>query len=323
MYDRVKVTSSTTGTGALTLDSGASVGFRAFYAVSPSAPIVVPYLITGGSSWELGYGTYDGNDPGTLTRDTVIASSNSNALVSLAAGTKEVSIAPHTTTAMAPGARHNWNASTTPTVSDDNTLGYAPGSMWRDARRWWVCTSADAGDAVWEALDSPWINRAASARAELRLSDVDADPWPRAEFSYSMFLPPGVMAYGRRFGRLYGPSRQTTGAASTPMEVGTATDGAGVFRGTLLAVIVSGGNKNKARAWSVEIVWRNTSGTAALIGSPTPTAIAGDSELSAATAVISVDSEYLVLTVTGVADEDVAWSLIGHTNEAYEAGGSF
>lgn len=318
MYDRVKVTSSTTGTGTVTLDSGASVGFRSFYSVSPAAAIVVPYLITGGSAWELGYGTYDGIDPGTLTRDVVIASSNSNALVSFGAGTKEVSIAPHTTTALSPGARHNWLGAAEPTATDDSTLGYAEGSMWRFGSRWWFCSSPAATSAVWIEMSTNWRYVPASGtRAEIDADDVDVDPSPRSEFCVSMFSAPGSSAYNRRHARLKGPGRQTTGAASDTIEVSTPSGGAGVFRGTLLAVIVSGANQNKARGWDLSIVWRNTGGTAVLIGTPSPTAIDGDTELSAATAVISASGSDLIITVTGVTSETIDWSLMGNMNEAF------
>lgn len=318
MYDRVKVTSSTTGTGTLTLDSGAAVGFRSFYAVSPSTSIVVPYLITGGSAWELGFGTYNGANPGTLTRDEVIASSNSNAAVNFSAGTKEVSIAPHTTTALAPGARHNWLGLAEPTATDDSSLGYAEGSMWRFGSRWWYCSSPAAAAAVWIEMSTNWRYVPASGtRAEIDADDAETDPSPRSEFCVSMFSPPGSSTYNRRHAQLKGPGRQTTGTTPDTMEVSTPSGAAGVFRGTLLAVIVSGSNQNKARAWDLSIVWRNAGGTATLIGSPSPTAINGDSELSAATAVISASGADIVITITGVTGETVDWSLMGQMNEAF------
>lgn len=83
--DRIKETTTTTGTGAVTLD-GAVSGFRAFsgnYADNES----LPYEIQGGSEWEIGIGH---TSSGTLVRDTVIASSNSNSLVSFSSGTKFV-----------------------------------------------------------------------------------------------------------------------------------------------------------------------------------------------------------------------------------------
>ncbi len=92
--DRIKETSTTTGTGALTL-AGAVTGFRAFSAVctSPSDTCYYALQAVDGNGaptgdWETGLGTYSASN--TLTRTTVISSSNSNSVVSLSSGTKQV-----------------------------------------------------------------------------------------------------------------------------------------------------------------------------------------------------------------------------------------
>lgn len=91
--DRVKETSTTTGTGALTL-GGAMTGYRAFSSVCATNDTVWYALqAVDGSGvptgdWEVGLGTYSGTN--TLTRTTVYSSSNSNNAVNLAAGTKQV-----------------------------------------------------------------------------------------------------------------------------------------------------------------------------------------------------------------------------------------
>lgn len=86
--DRVKDTSTTTGTGAVTLDNSAPTGFQTFATAFGSGSRVVQYCIVGGSEWEVGKGTFNGTTG--LTRDSVRSSSNSNALVNFSAGTKEV-----------------------------------------------------------------------------------------------------------------------------------------------------------------------------------------------------------------------------------------
>jgi hypothetical protein len=83
--DRVKESSTTTGTGTLTLD-GAATGFQTFSGAFGNS-VSVYYVIAGGSQWEVGIGT---TGAGTLSRDTVLQSSNADALVDLAAGTKDV-----------------------------------------------------------------------------------------------------------------------------------------------------------------------------------------------------------------------------------------
>lgn len=87
--DRVKESTTTTGTGTLTLD-GAGTGYQTFSA-GIGANNTTYYAIASGSSseWEVGVGTV-GAGGTTLSRDSVIASSNSNNLVSFSAGTKDV-----------------------------------------------------------------------------------------------------------------------------------------------------------------------------------------------------------------------------------------
>ncbi len=89
--DRVRETSTTTGTGALTL-AGAVTGFRAFSAVCSTNDTLF-YVISHQTQneWECGLGTYSGTN--TLTRTTVHSSSNSGSAVNLSAGTKDVFIA--------------------------------------------------------------------------------------------------------------------------------------------------------------------------------------------------------------------------------------
>ena len=83
--DRVKETTATTGTGTLTLD-GAATGFQSFTTAFGNG-VSVYYVIAGGSQWEVGIGT---TGAGTLSRDTVLQSTNADALVNFAAGTKDV-----------------------------------------------------------------------------------------------------------------------------------------------------------------------------------------------------------------------------------------
>ena len=82
--DRVRETTTTTGTGTLSLD-GAVVGFQAFTAVGNNNTTY--YTIQGTTEWEVGIGTYLAN---TLSRDTVLSSSNGGSKLLLTAGTKDV-----------------------------------------------------------------------------------------------------------------------------------------------------------------------------------------------------------------------------------------
>jgi len=87
--DRVQETTTTTGTGAVSL-GGAVTNFVAFSSVMANADTTY-YAIISATDWEVGLATYatSGN---TLTRTTVYASSNAGAAVNFAAGTKYVYI---------------------------------------------------------------------------------------------------------------------------------------------------------------------------------------------------------------------------------------
>ncbi len=88
--DRVKETSTTTGTGTLNL-SGAVSGFQTFVAgVGDGNTTYYAIVNRDESEWETGVGTVTDASTDTLARTTVIASSNSDSAVDFSAGTKDV-----------------------------------------------------------------------------------------------------------------------------------------------------------------------------------------------------------------------------------------
>lgn len=93
LFDRVRETTTSTGTGAITL-AGAVAGLRSFSSVYVDGDSGIPYTIAAQTpgEWEVGYGTYSA---GTLSRDRIVASSNAGALVSFSAGTKDVFVSPN------------------------------------------------------------------------------------------------------------------------------------------------------------------------------------------------------------------------------------
>ena len=85
--DRVKETSTTTGTGTFTL-AGAVTGFETFSsAIGNTNTTYYAIVHTSNSEFEVGLGTVSA---GALARTTVISSSNSDSAVDFAAGTKDV-----------------------------------------------------------------------------------------------------------------------------------------------------------------------------------------------------------------------------------------
>jgi hypothetical protein len=83
--DRVKETSSSSGTGAI-VTQGPVQGYQSFAAAFGPASQPVAYCITEqvGGKWEVGYGTFNGSIG--LTRAAVLSSSNAGALVNFAPG---------------------------------------------------------------------------------------------------------------------------------------------------------------------------------------------------------------------------------------------
>jgi len=88
LKDRVRETTTATGTGVVTL-AGAVLGYQAFSVIGDGNTTY--YCIAGQltSQWEVGIGTYNltGN---TLTRNTILASSNNDLVVNFSSGIKDI-----------------------------------------------------------------------------------------------------------------------------------------------------------------------------------------------------------------------------------------
>lgn len=119
--DRVKVSSTTTGTGSLTLGS-AEDGFQAFSTIADGNTTY--YCIKDGSgnnAWEVGIGTISASG-GTLARTTILSSSNSNNVITLGSGS-------HTVFTTYPASKSSFNdqgVTPTFTVSGDTVAAGDP-----------------------------------------------------------------------------------------------------------------------------------------------------------------------------------------------------
>jgi hypothetical protein len=88
LADRVRETTTTTGTGSITL-AGAVGGYQSFSVVGNGNTTYYCIASQSASEWEVGVGTYTSS--GTiLARTTVLSSSNAGAAVNFSAGTKDV-----------------------------------------------------------------------------------------------------------------------------------------------------------------------------------------------------------------------------------------
>ena len=86
--DRVREITSTTGTGTITL-TAAVVGFQSFSVIGDGNTTYYTIVDAATGAFEVGIGTYTASGT-TLSRDTVLESSNANALVNFSSGTKDV-----------------------------------------------------------------------------------------------------------------------------------------------------------------------------------------------------------------------------------------
>ena len=90
LNDRVKETTSTNGTGTIDL-AGAETGFETFVAgVGNTNTTYYCIVHQAADEFEIGLGTVSDSTPDTLSRTTIISSSNSDSAVNFSAGTKDV-----------------------------------------------------------------------------------------------------------------------------------------------------------------------------------------------------------------------------------------
>jgi hypothetical protein len=121
LKDRVKETTTTTGTGTITL-AGASSGFQSFSTIGNANTTY--YTIAGGTEWEVGLGTYTSSG-NTLSRDTVLESSNGGSLVNFSAGTKDVFVTYPAEKSIYQNASSIANITS---LDVTTALGYTPGT---------------------------------------------------------------------------------------------------------------------------------------------------------------------------------------------------
>ena len=86
--DRVRETTTTTGTGTITL-GGAATGFQSFSVIGDANTTFYTIQLSNTNEWEVGVGTYTSSGT-TLSRDTILESSNGGSAVNFSAGTKDV-----------------------------------------------------------------------------------------------------------------------------------------------------------------------------------------------------------------------------------------
>ena len=121
--DRVKETSTTTGTGTFSL-AGATTGFETFVSgVGTGNTTYYSIVLDGTNEFEVGVGTVTDASPDTLSRDTVISSSNSDNKVDFSSGSKTVFCTLPASRAMSPSMTATGYVVThATTLDEDQTL---------------------------------------------------------------------------------------------------------------------------------------------------------------------------------------------------------
>lgn len=179
--DRVMETSTTTGTGNFSL-AGAVAGFRDFDSVMANGDTCY-YLIEAVDAngvptgdWETGLGTF--NDTDTLVRTTVSRSSNSNAAVSFAAGTKRVTLAA--TTQYLEAVSTSFVGCRVKRTSDQTAANYTTQTAIP-----FEAAVIDT-DGAWSAgtpgkivVPAAWNGKYANAQASVEINNITADVFAR------------------------------------------------------------------------------------------------------------------------------------------------
>lgn len=121
--DRVKETTTTTGTGTVDL-GGAETGYESFVSgVGTGNKTYYAIELNSAGEFEVGIGTVTDATPDTLSRDTIITSSNSDNAVNFSAGTKNVFCTLPASKAMSPSmTATEYVVTHNSTLSEDQTL---------------------------------------------------------------------------------------------------------------------------------------------------------------------------------------------------------
>lgn len=122
--DRVKSSTTTTGTGTITLGA-AALGFQAFSVIGDGNTTYYTITDSTNGTWEVGIGIYTASGT-TLSRDTVLESSNAGALVNFAAGSKDVFVAYPAERAVIGGMGYVENSAT---ISQSSTINAGNNAM--------------------------------------------------------------------------------------------------------------------------------------------------------------------------------------------------
>lgn len=128
LADRVKETTTTTGTGTITL-AGAETGFQSFSVVGNANTTYYCIAHQTANEFEVGIGTYTASGT-TLSRDTVLVSTNSDNKVDFSSGTKDVFVTMPEDKLVFLAADGSSNISEVTTTAPTDATGKPNGYVW-------------------------------------------------------------------------------------------------------------------------------------------------------------------------------------------------
>lgn len=324
MLDRIKETTSTAGTGAYTLSGTAAEGYTtvlAADAVTGFGARALPYVVTDGVDWEVGYGVFDGVDQ--FTRAVIMSSSNGHVEVDWGAGEKTFMIAPGAASSGLNGVRCNFSASDSPdNVIADETVGYGPGSLWvvgneNGVAMIYLCT--DGVTPVWTRIINSQIATTSYSGNALHVGFPDSTAGARPVTG--LVIDPQQGNLEGKFGKVTRLAETLHTPSDTPDTIEFTIDwGVGLATGTIVVITSSEVlDDHVAAAWTFQAAYRTEASTpwdVEIVGSPTITEVFCDAALSATDVGITINgSGQLTFTLTGVTAVPLDWQLSLELNE--------
>ena len=244
--DRVKDTSTTTGTGDITVSGSAPFGYRTFSTVMSVADTFY-YAIQGQSTaeWEIGVGTYASSNQ--FARTTVLASSASGSAVSFSSGTKNVFLTLAATRTLQLKSGDTPTAGSIP-YGDGSTLSYS--SVGTSGQ---VLVSGGSGSPTWSSAGTGSVTSVAVSGGTTGLTTSGGPVTTSGTITIAGTLAianggtnstatptAGTIPYGTGTALAYSPTG-TSGQVLTSGGAGAPTWTTVTGTGTVTSVNVSGG----------------------------------------------------------------------------------
>jgi hypothetical protein len=172
LADRVKETTTTTGTGDISL-GGAETNFVAFGSALSNADTTYYAIIDDGNAdFEIGIGTYT-SGTNSLSRDTILDSTNAGSVVNLGAGTKSVFITYPADKALRVGSNISELTNDSGFIVSATTIGTTAPVSPSVGDLWWNSESGQLKVYYTDVDGSQWVDAAASAaNPSLAINDL-------------------------------------------------------------------------------------------------------------------------------------------------------